>query len=304
MLPSFHSGNSLVNFLLELKDFKSVVKYMTGGLSKKFTLMKALIGFERSEKPLKNLSRAYLSYSFGWRPLFNDIVAFIQTISGFEARYRELMQREGKPQQSYWGTWISGTNSPETVYYTNGVGDGPLGSWVGTFLGKYRVKVIQEATEGIRYYATVRYRYQMPEELRSAMGKLKAFLDLLGVARNPAILWNAIPFSFIVDWIVNVSGYLERLRADNISFKTEILDFCHSAKIQRNIRMDMAGEDYKWTTGYTSWPFGYTDICQKSVYERKLGIPNYLTAIQTSGLNPREFSLAGALLNANSKKLH
>lgn len=302
MLPSFHSDNSLVNFLLELKDFKSVVKYAFGNVSKKLTLMESLIGFKRSNSTLKNLSRSYLSYSFGWKPLLNDLVSFIQTISGFEARYRELMQRSGIPQQSYWGTTIAGTSAPDTVYYTNGAGDGPNGGWVGTFLGRYQVRVIQEATEGVRYHATVRYRYQMPDELRSAMGKLKAFLDLLGVARNPAILWNAIPFSFIVDWIVNVNGYLERLRADNISFKTEILDFCHSARIERGIRLEMAGNNYLYTSGYMPLAYQTVDHCRKVVYERKLGLPNFLTAIQTSGLNPREFSLGGALVGARSKR--
>lgn len=302
MLPSFHSQNSLVNFLLELKDFKSVVKYMFNGISGKLKLLDALVGFKKGDKPFKNLSRMYLSYSFGWRPLFNDIVAFIQTVSGFEARYRELMQRAGSPQQSYWGTWIAGTAANETVYYTNGAGDGPNGGWVGTFIGKYRLKIVQEATKGIRYHATLRYRYAMPDELRSAGGKAKAFLDLLGVARNPAILWNAIPFSFIIDWIVNVSKYLERLRVDNIDFKTEILDFCHSARIERAVRCEMAGENFFYPTGTSLLPYKTVDMCVKTAYERKLGLPNYLTAIQSSGLNPREFSLAAALVGANRKR--
>jgi len=302
MLPSFHTKNSLVNFVLELKDFKSVVKYMAGGLKKRLSAMEALLGFKRSDKPLKKLSKSYLSYSFGWRPLFSDLVAFVETISKFNDRYRELMQREGAPQQSYWGTWIAGTATGESTYYNNGTGDGPNGGWIGPFLGKYRFKVVQAASQGIRYHATVRYRYQAPDELRSIGGKVKAFLDLLGVARNPAILWNAIPFSFIVDWFVNVSGYLERFRLDNIQFKTEILDFCHSARFERKIDCLMAGENYDSTLGYIPLSWQVIDSCRKVVYERKVGYPNFLTAIQTSGLSLREFSLGGALLNARTKK--
>lgn len=300
MLPSFHSKNSLVNFLLELKDFKSVVKYMSNKVEGKVSLLlrASRIAASKQQKPFAVLSRLYLSYSFGWKPLFNDVVSFIEEISGFKAKYDELMKRAGSPQQSYWGTTVSGTAFSENTYYTNGVGDGPEGGWTGPFHGKCRVRVVQEASPGIRYSATVRYRYAMPSELQSVMGKIKSFLDLLGVARNPAILWNAIPFSFIIDWIVNVNQYLERLRVDNVDFKTEILDFCHSARVERNVRFDVAGEGYQVGIGYYPLAFTTTDFCKKIVYERKLGIPNYLEAIQTSGLNTREFSLAAALAGA------
>lgn len=302
MLPSFHSKNSLVNFLIELKDFKGVVKYLFNNIDQKFNHLAGLLGYLRSDKPLAKIAKSHLSIQFGWKPFVNDLVTFMQTIVGFEARYRELMQREGKPQQSYWGTWISGTAIPfSTVYWNTPSVDGP-GSWVGPFQGGYSVRVVQEASEGIRYHATVRYRYEMPEELRSAAGKLKAYLDVLGIAPNAATIWNAIPFSFLVDWIVNVSGYLERLRVDNIDFKTEILDFCHSAKIMSTVSMSLSGKNYRYPTGYYYTAGATVDQCDSVLYERKLGIPNYLTAIQSSGLNPREFSLAGALLRANKKR--
>lgn len=112
MLPSFHTSNSLVNFLLELKDFKSVVKYMSSGLKKKFDRIDTFIALDRKGirnahyldvdkgKPLKWLSKRYLEYSFGWRPLYNDVVALYQTIAKFEQRYRELVRDADKPVQS------------------------------------------------------------------------------------------------------------------------------------------------------------------------------------------------------------
>lgn len=303
MLPTFHSQNSLVNFILELKDFKSVAKYIwTDKISKKLGILQALTGIRKSDKTLKQLSKLYLSYSFGWRPLFSDLVSFLQTVTGFVTRYKELVQRAGRPQQSYWGTWVAGSDSLESVYYTNGTGDGPTDGWIGYNRGRFRLRCIREASQGIRFHATVRYRYAIPPELLEAGGKAKAWLDVLGVSGNPAILWNAIPFSFIVDWVVNVSKYLDRLRVDNIHFKTEILDFCTSARVERRVRLDMGAVQQQPGTGLLyEEPFWTTDRCSKVVYERRLGLPNFLTAIQTSGLNVREFSLAGALVSANRK---
>jgi hypothetical protein len=304
MLPTFHGQNSLANFVLELKDFKNVVKYLYGDLHSKISLLQAITGFRRKDSTLKVLSKSYLSYQFGWKPLLNDVVTFVKSIVNFTDHYDELMQRAGSDQQSYWGTWITGTAANEVIYYSNGVGEGPTGGWSpAVFAARCRARVVMESTPGIRYHATVRYRYEMPSVLRSAIGEIKSFLDVLGVAvGNPAVLWNAIPFTFIVDWIVNVSSYLDRLRVDNIDFKTEILDFCHSAKLERTISFQLALEN--WHEQGVTIPLGFvtTDRCVKTVYERKLGIPNYLTAIQTSGLNPREFSLAGALLATRLKK--
>jgi hypothetical protein len=307
MLPSFHTQNSLVNFLLELKDFKSVVKYMRGNIQKKLSAIENALrklkqpdNIRRSNKPLDKLARAYLSYSFGWKPLYNDLVSFVRTVSGFEARYRELVQRANAPQQSYWGTWVAGTAAGENLFYNNGTGDPPP-SWVGPTRCRCRVRVIQEATNGIRYHATIRYRYAIPPELSSAGGKAKAFLDTLGVAANPAVIWNAIPFSFLIDYLVDIGNYLERLRVDNIPFKTEILDFCHSARIERRVVMEVALENEHYLTGKIPFAFLPTDMCKVVMYERKLGLPNYLTAMQTSGLNYREFSLVGALAVARRK---
>lgn len=309
MMPSFNGGdNSLVNFILELKDFKDVWKYVAGGFTKKVSRLNAFRvkdrnGRERSlwidmdkGKPLQKLSQYYLAYNFGWRPLYNDVVSLVKSLTGFLKTYDELVRRQNRPQQRYWGQWIAGTATNETVYHESE--NGPNGGWVGPFLGSARVRVIQEAHAGIRYHATLRYRYSIPNELFTTGGKAKAFLDLLGVSRNPAVLWNAIPFTFIIDWVVNVSAYLERLKVDNIKIQTELLDFCHSARVERTIRMDVQTNNRYKPSPYSYMAAETSDVCRKREYKRRVGIPDLMTAISTSGLSPREFLLGGALAGA------
>lgn len=298
MLPSFHSDNSLINFVLEFKDFKNVMEYLRNKLYQQFSALEAFLGVSRRNKPLKNISNAYLSYSFGWAPLYKDLVSFVKTALAFQSRYDELMQRAYVPQQSYYGTWVSGTAASESII-TLSSGAGATGGGLGAGSFRTRARARLGDTQGVRYHATIRYRYAPPVELRSLVGKLKAYLDMLGVSLNPSTLWNAIPFSFIVDWIANVSGFLNTIRVDNIDFKTEILDFCHSGKIERTVFYELAGFDRIRKDGTNSLhPFETTDSCKKIVYERRLGLPNWLLAMQTSGLDYREFSLAGALLGA------
>lgn len=304
MLPTLGGENSLVNFLLELKDFKSLVKWWDGSIHKKVGVIESALGYRaRFDKPLAKLSKSYLSYSFGWRPLYSDVVSLIQDVSTFTDRLVKLWQRSKIPQQKYFGTWVAGSSFTGATLLANGIsGDGPTGGWIGPALNKIRCRAVIAKSDGIRYHATLRYRYEMPPGWRTVAGVLKGYLDLLGVSRNPATLWNAIPFTFIIDWVVNVSKYLNSLRVDNLDFKTEILGFCHSAKVERAVTFEMAGNDYHYVTGTSLHPFSATDHCQLSLYQRRVGLPNFRTALQTSGLDYREFTLTGALLGANIKR--
>lgn len=310
MTPSFSGDNSLVNFVLELKDFKDIFKYLATGFRKKLSRLdnfrvkdnlgnERIINITERDKPLQWMSKKYLAYNFGWLPLYNDVVALYESISGFEATFREMIRRESIPQQRYWGTTIPGTSSALSTPYFNSTA-GPEGGWLGACSNRFRVRVTMDACEGIRYHAAMRYRYKLPSDIFGVGGKLKAYKDLLGINGNPAILWNAIPFSFIIDWIVNVSGYLERLKVDNIQIQTEILDFCHSARIERNVSLSIGSEKiFAYYNGGTLVRLPRAervlDTCKKISYKRLVGIPNFRAAILQNNLSPRKFALAGAL---------
>lgn len=311
MLPSFTGDTSLVNFILELKDFRDVVKYLATGFRKKLQRLDSfrvkskdgtehVITITQRDKPLAWLSKKYLAYNFGWAPLYRDVVSLYESITSFEARYREMVRRENVAQQRYWGTWIPGTATPFKTTYSNMLA-GPSGGWIGPADIRSQIRVEQEECAGVRYHATMRYRYKLPSELFEVGGKLKAYKDLLGINGNPAIIWNAIPFTFVIDWFFNVSAYLERLKMDNIQIQTEILDFCHSARIERRVNFSIASE-----IKYVTQPGGTVtrlpqaprvyDSCKKVVYKRLTGMPDFRTAILSSGLNLKEFALSSALL--------
>jgi hypothetical protein len=227
------------------------------------------------------------------------VVSLLKEVSGFYAKYRELVENAGKPVQRHWQTTVFGTAQSESYPYTDYVGTTPNQTVYGDFNYRVRTQVVAEANAGIQYNATIRMRYEIPPELSAVGGQAKAWLDLLGVSRNPAVLWNAIPFSFIIDWVVNVGRFLDRHRLDNIQFKTEINDFCHSAKLLKRVRFDLSAN--RKTAGganYSFYPWITTDTAEIVRYERKKGLPDLTLAIQTSGLNAREISLGGALIGA------
>lgn len=303
MRPSLKTDFSLLNFLYELKDFKHLAKAAIGAFrSKESVILRLLneIGITKQSflasvnkgQTLQHLSQLYLSYNFAWKPFVSDVVQLVSALTGFEKKWKEFVKRANTNQQRYWGYSIPGTESPESVYYTTDVG--PPGGSVGDFTPYARVRVRKKADDGIRYHATMRYRYKLPSDALSAAGLVKGLLDSLGVRRNPAILWNAIPYTFILDWVVNVSKLLDSVSLDNLEVQTEIVEFCHSAKRKKTVSLTVQtnyqiGGSYNWTSEREM------RVLTKTHYRRAVGFPSRSALLAVSGLSGREISLLLAL---------
>jgi hypothetical protein len=304
MMPSFNSGNSLVNFILELKDFKKLFLSTTSQFVSKLGVFRAALGYDHWNKPMAKLSKSYLSYSFAWRPLWSDLTKLIDTLSTFDAKLQALIKGANTDLQKHFRKTITGTATSASQYFYSGDLTSPGNNGSSGAAGRTRVYLSD--SKDIEFNATLRYRYPLPQELLSASGRAKAYLQALGVQVNPAIVWNAIPFSFVVDWVVNVSSWLNQFRVDNIRFKTEIRDFCYSASFTRSVRYTTQSVLYGITSNSNvktaTWGSEQdTDACLIRSYRRKVGIPNVLQSMQTSGLDWREFSLGGALARANRR---
>lgn len=302
MLPSLGGNNSYVNYVLELKDFRRLMNVLSSDIVTKLDKLAAFFGTSVKDKPLKKLAKANLMYQFGYKSLYNDLMGYFKTLISYQRRFATLVAMANTDLQAHFSTTVSGSSSAKTTSYFQNLVTGPGNP--GGVCANYQV--VTEACDGIKYHATLRYRYPLPPELAGVSGKLKSFLDILGVSLNPAIVWNAIPFSFIVDYFVNISNWLNRLRIDNIRFQTEIRDFCHSAKITRAVSYSQ-----QFAYGYSdvsnnpirSWtPWIASDVATNTAYQRKKGIPDFLTAFQVTGLNPYEFLIGGSLLGASSNK--
>jgi hypothetical protein len=55
---------------------------------------------------------------------------------------------------------------------------------------------------------------------------LRGNLAVFGIELDPTIIWDAIPFSFVVDWFLNVGGFLSRYRFDALELPFRLLDSC------------------------------------------------------------------------------
>jgi hypothetical protein len=218
--------------------------------------------------PGSSIVNAHLLISFGWIPFLDDVKRVAGALENFRKKVRKLQEEAGKPLKHHYRRYLDiGTLPGDT---TISVDDG-YGSW-------YR-KV--SWTERPRYCATLDYSYVMPD-MSSMLNQLRGFLDTLGVQLNASIVWNAIPYSFVVDWFFNVGEWMNQLRVDNLKIPAVVTAFCHSVK-------------YEYKTTYVFRPnpdFSPNEEnieCAKwtrSLYHRRKDIPS-------TGLVDWQFKLPG-----------
>lgn len=295
MMPSLSDGDSLVNFLFELKDFKHLSK----GILNRFWHRNATtrMGFAgikdtlwdafgqqpwnaKKRTPWRNWPNVYLSWKLAWEPFVNDCTSLLNKFLNFEKKIREFERRANQPQQRYYGKTFD-VDPPGGSFSS----DWTEWSDYGLYAVQRRTRKSEVSTNKVRLTATMRYNYVLPPELSSLGKALGAKLDVLGINGNPAIVWNAIPFSFVVDWFYNVGGYLEGLRFDNVRPITTISDMCVSQRTERNLvlahQLALRPDDLDLMKVYPEKGV----VCRRVSYKREVIDPAFIGVLSSgSGL--------------------
>lgn len=321
MLPRVNQGSSLINFIIELKDLPHMnpVRALQRVFSKRPHLRRLSLSAGSRNRFMKELVQrltgAHLNASFGIVPFVRDIVSAYDELAWLSIRLRNLKQYAGQRQVRHYKRVLpASAGVPETKDWleTSGLSHGAYQSvpwghdsiaydWLGG--GTRPIRLVKgRARWNLRpvYHATMRYTYTLPS-MSEAEEKLAVHLDALGVRLDPAIVWNAIPFSFLVDWVVDVSGFLQSFARDNFPIKTTITDFCHSLAYRGEYELRLWYENQTLQNYTTLWN-RYAGVFDspifrgtRSYYSRVRHEPD-IHAATTRGLKLRQAALGGSLL--------
>jgi hypothetical protein len=145
------------------------------------------------------------------------------------------------------------------------------------------------------FHVQVQYNYSYTG-YQVEHARLLGQLDSLGINLNPAIIWNAIPWTFVVDWVLGVGPYLDSLKSENmkplINIRQALWSITRKRRIVVTISQHNAGEVI-WT--------GQMPAVEQSAYRRSLNLPS-MSSIESSGLTAKEVSLGAALVIVQSRK--
>jgi hypothetical protein len=247
-------------------------------------LVEAATLFKIATKTFASLfGSAWLNWNFGWLTLIQDLRALSSITKAIESRileFNSLIQRGGLRRKVWLNSWqdtaIDVSKPFSTTYAT---------SIYGNVINEYRTKV----------WGSVRWRPKrgvtLPVDRLSQFNlALKQVLDLDSL--DAATIWEAIPFSWLIDYFTNVGDTLRAIESTDL---VEPYDIC----IMRHRQIT--------TTRVPIWfPQGVTATRGVTKWERKLrytySVPAGHVALLSFGfITKHEASMIAALVASRKR---
>jgi len=207
---------SLANAIYELREIPALLR-QTGQFMKN-----AWMGFAQPRVSGKAMSSEFaddfLAYQFGWRPFVSDITKLLDAVI-FAKQYLDQLIAQNN-------TWIKRSQTLEeessSTVIRNALGPGlsPGGFDIQQLCeldgnGAYGSRqVIQDKVRKV--WSVGSFKFYRPEldalnpEFYSAAMAARRYLLLLGARINPIHLYQAVPWSWLIDWFVNLGDLIQR----------------------------------------------------------------------------------------------
>jgi hypothetical protein len=149
-----------------------------------------------------NLSSLWLEFNYGWRPLVSSVQGAVELFN------QQLVAGELIRVQSIWRTFEDKEDTGTwEVYY------GWKSDWINKSECNYSVK-------HVLYY--------------TVSDVAAVTLSQAGLSNLPNLAWELVPFSFVVDWFINVGAFLSSLDATNgLSFVKGCYTTCYKVNATR-----------------------------------------------------------------------
>lgn len=245
----------IANFVIDLRDLGSLVPQV-------------------QETALKTFAGGYLNGSFGWKPLIGDLKKLSSLLDTVRSRLAWLRSTYGKRTPL-------GFSSDFDVVTSN----------LPTQTTTYDLNLVE--SQG-RFVAGC-YLLHRLENLDGLMGELRGLIGALGLNSPGKILWERIPFSFVLDWVSRVGRFADKGTIQPFSGEWNVLDLSHSWKqtVTWEVRVKQST-----TLSYRGSIAGRLVV---QTYVRDQGLPLSSALFYGRELTPQQLALSAALVGAASR---
>ena len=264
---------SLANFLYELKDMKGMIPSIDRrGIS-------------------KTASNNFLAFSFGVKPFVSDIKAIVNLSEDVDKRLKHLIDMQGKESRlsferdivheepyQFFKSW----DNPNNTTYSEGHSSGVL------------FKRISART----HFHVGAGLYQDLTDLKDANAKLKALVAAGGFNHPARVIWNAIPYSFVVDWFFSVGKLLDTLSVQPFGGTYEVGKVGYSVSTEATFQAYARLDEYPGFHLDDAFLKGTALLGTISIkrYLRRPGFPAYSLMFSDGMLSTEQQVLALAML--------
>lgn len=219
----------------------------------------------------KNFSDATLSYQFGVLPLISDIKGIIESLSRLDEHVAWLRKNSGKPVRVEFRKSLKATRPADT----------PISDQANTFYQYTDFRCTYKAHAIIVYDVS---------SLSDVGLKARTLSRAFGFDNPLLALWNGLPYSFVVDWILDVSSLFERLRIPIILPHT-VLDIGQAVRSQMQYNVLFSSRPVSMGN-----PLSLVQTITKHAYCRVPGLNTSFSSLDLNNPTIKQW-LLGALLS-------
>lgn len=301
-------GNPTANlgqFLLELRDFPQIIGSNFHGVTWKSLRRsgrKFFSGLPFSEIPkearrrtkwFSSLGEEYLNYDFGWRPFVKDLIDIYRLMKNIDKQMAQLVRDNGRGiRRQCTLRDDSTTEFVDRKYYPYGPTN-VYGTFPSYTSGSTNFSVTR--TKKVRQWYVAKYSYYIPDT-NSWQWNARARAALFGVLPTPALLYEVLPWSWMIDWFANVGDVVSNASVNAV----DNLVALYSYVMTNTVTTTSAHVDAQWRSLKNSFydiPGGSINFVTKRTQEVKFrcgGTP-YGLGVSYNGLSPRKLATLAAL---------
>lgn len=232
----------------------------------------------------KSLGSDYLNVEFGWKPFINDLRSELMAVRNHDRILTQFVRNSERPMKRAF-------TFPEVVTSSTTT---RMGSVVSPADYRFFASGGSQGTRTVtskkseRVWFRGRYRYFLPDREISRYRDREAKLNrLLGTRLTPDVLWELTPWSWLIDWVVDIGGFFESL--STIGQDGLLLDYGY---LMRTARWE---EIHSQAVSFSS---GRTELVTETlgnITKLRTHASPYGFGVNFDGLSPKQLAILAAL---------
>lgn len=258
-----------LNAIFELKDLPELLR-------KRFT-----------RNNLHRISDYWLALKFGWEPLLRDIRSMIFSQQRDQKKVGWLFRNNGRPVRV--SATLPGSDPVNTVTFS-GTGTAAFSPAVttGLYVGTPTYTVTENTVD--KTFAVGQMRFYLPEGPRDVEYTRRLIRELNGLTPRPSVIYNAIPWTWLVDWFSNIGDVIDNLDA-GVADRL-LADYFYVMRTkERTRKVDVQGV-FKTLNGNVTATASTTTIATSKT---RVAAGYFGPALSFNNLNATQLSILGAL---------
>jgi len=249
----------LPNFLYELRDIKGMIPKIERSIA-------------------KTASSNFLAYNFGIAPFIGDVKKLTGLVESVNKRLNHLRKTAGKPIHLKFKRKLPDLGD---LVFERELGNGAeIGAHLVYELAGYQGEFVASAT--------LVQNLDIPDV---PLTQLKALASAAGALNPTAVVWEAIPYSFVVDWFFQVGPLIDSMNIQPFGGEYSLSDVGYSLNESFSYRVY---QHFYPERGNEKIFLGTISVRR---YKRRLGLPVFSLFLTDGILSPKQLMLATALLD-------